>query len=70
VLHQAALDIVLARPQPTAQELDILAGIAYLQLVGLAVVSSDRLFGRFDQGTRQLLTDMMTAVVNQPGQFF
>ena len=70
VLHQPMFNIALERPQPTAQQADIFAGVTYVQLIGLAVMSSDRLFGCFDQGPRQLLTDMMTAVVNQLGQFF
>jgi hypothetical protein len=70
VLGQALLDVALERAQTPAQQIDVLARITHLQPVGLAMMSSHRLCGRFNQSAGQLLTNLMTTVVNQAGQLF
>ena len=56
MLDQASLDVALECTQAPTQQVDVLARVTHLQLVGFTVMSPHRLFGSLDQGTCQPCT--------------
>src|SRR5713226_1790383 len=70
VLLEPGGDIAIEPLKPLAQSLEVLAGVAYADLMGGRVLTANRNRGGVDQLLRQFLAYAVAAVVAQPGQAF
>ena len=65
VIIELAGDVAVQFPDASAQQVQVLAGVADLDAVGGTMMVADRDLGRRDQRRGQLRTDLVDAVVDQ-----
>src|SRR4029077_10949315 len=68
MLAQFAFDVVVELTQPSAQDIEILAGVANLDAVGGAVVLTHRTPGGGDECSSEVEADLMPPVIAQRSQ--
>src|SRR5512132_3401955 len=68
VFFELAADVVVQFPDASAQQVQVLAGVADLDAVGGTMMVADRDLGRPDQRRGQLRADLVDAVVDQLGE--
>src|SRR5512144_1050906 len=68
VRSELASDVAVQFPDASAQQVQVLAGVADLDAVSRTMMVADRDLGRPDQHRGQLRADLVDAVVDQLGE--